>query len=269
MVRPMVADGVFYPSDPAALKSRLQRAFIEARVPRGHATVVVAPYGSYDLMLSYIAGSLRATDISDPEFVLLLAPPDASLWDRILIPESDAFATPFGEIPVHREICRSLVAADELFTVDEVAHLQNHSIEVFLPAIHYLFGPVPIVPLLVGRLSGQKLVAAQSHLTRVTTEARNLVVGGANLSGFTDPSEADARARKLIRLVMTGPGERILENLDTLEDAPRSLSTLVLSHLLAGEECRPAVLARGTFETEFEGHVGGVVFASIAYFHGT
>ncbi|MFO8042775.1 MAG: AmmeMemoRadiSam system protein B [Alkalispirochaeta sp.] len=263
MIRAMVADGVFYNADATELKKELELAFLAAQVHRRDARAVVAPHGAYEISLPYIAESLSSAAETVPECVVIIAPPSGPTG-HVLLPESQQFETPFGTMPVDQQVCGRLVD-NETFFVDEIAHLQDHSVEVMLPALHYLFGPVPIVPILMTDLPPEHLLRVREALQGALGSRSTLVVAAANLSGFVTPLEADARARKLIRLLLTGGGSEILSRMETLENPPRSLETLVLTHLLAGENTRPEILSRGTFETDYDGDVGSVVFASIAY----
>lgn len=260
----MVADEMYYPGEPGELRRDLQRALREAPVISGGARVVIGPYGAYDLTLPYVMYALKAAARQTPAAVLLLAPPNAAS-SHVLLPESEAFATPFGTLPVALDILKHLTESSTLFELDEFAHLRDHSIETMLPAIFFLFGPVPIIPILVGALAPAKLHHAARTLAATLRDRDVLTVVSANLSGFTTPSEADARSRGIIRLLMDSPGERILETMGTLESPPRSLHPIALGHLLAGSAARPRILDRGTFETEFEGDTGSVVLAAVAY----
>ena len=265
MIRSMVADDMYYPGTPEELRHRLQRALAGAAGAAGTARVVVGPYGAYDLTLDYTMEALRAATRRTPERVVILAPPHASMPGRVLVPESDLFATPFGALPVDHEFLLELIDSSTLFTRDEFSHLRDHSIETMLPPLHYLFGPIPIVPILVGALSPALLRHAARILEATLASEDSLIVISANLSGFTTSLEADARARRMIRLMMNSPGEAILEAMETLEDRPRSLWPIVVGHLLAGECSRPVIVNRGTFDTEYDGDTGSVVFASIVY----
>lgn len=263
MMRAMVADGVFYTADAATLKEELTHAFRVVSVQRRDARVVVAPHGAYEFSLPYVAASLSSAAESAPDCVVVIAPPSGA-GGKVRLPESQAFETPFGPIPVDQNACTALVDG-HLFFTDEIAHLKDHSVEVMLPALYHVFGPVPIIPLLVGELNSNELLRVRDALHDTLAGRSSLVVAAANLSGFVSPLEADARARKLVRLLLTGGGRAILSRMDTLENPPRSLATLVVAHLLAGENTRPELLGRGTFETDFDGAVGSVVFASLAY----
>lgn len=261
----MVGEDIYYPGDPDILRRQLQTTFLETNTLSENAPVVVAPYGAYSHSAAYIAGALKAAGSATPEIVIVLAPPHSTTTGMVLLPESDRFETPFGELPVAMSLLEQLKSSCRYFVDDEIAHLQNHSIEVLLPAIHYHFGTVPIVPLLVSQLSRDQILPVTDALVAIAGDRTSRVIVSANLSGFTTPTEADAVSRKLIRLLMTAPGRGIVDSIATFEAPPRSMWPLVVGHIFAGVHTRPQILKRGTFDTEYEGDVGSVVFSSIAY----
>lgn len=265
MIRSMVADEMYYPGSPEELRRQIQHTLTTIAAPTRSSNVVVAPYGAYDLTLSYVMQALRTTVTEQPETVVLIAPPNATAPGRALLPESSGFATPFGVLPVDQPALSRLAATSSVFEIDEFAHLRDHSIETMLPPIQYLFGPVPIIPILVGTLSPGVLHQVARGLQTSLLGRRYVTVISANLSGFTTLRRADARARSIIRMLFNSPGETVLATMETLEDPPRSLYPIILGHLLAGTPTRPSILMRGTFETEYEGDTGSVVFAAIAY----
>jgi AmmeMemoRadiSam system protein B len=261
----MVGDGIYYPGDPVELRRSLQTAFRINETIGFNSGVVVAPFGAYRHCLPYLVSSLKATGPTKPKRVILLAPAHSDDAGVILVPEADTFETPFGALPVATGILGELTRSCRHFVPDEIAHLQNHTLEVLLPAVHYHYGTVPIVPLLVTRLGIEQLTPITDAIAMIRDEVPTQILIGANLSSFTTPAEADAEARKLVRLVMTAPGPGIIDTIPTLEDAPRSTWPLAVGHILAGYYARPHILSRGSFDTEYEGAVGTVVFSSIAY----
>ena len=268
MIRTTVGEGIYFPEDSDILRRDVQTAFRESSVLSEDATVSVAPFGAFRHSLPYIASSLKAMGPQKPDAIVILAPPDTLRPGNILLPESDSFATPLGLIPVDTAALKLLQRRCRYFVDDEIAHLQNHSIEVLLPPIQYYYGNTPIVPLLVPRLTTDQLIPAGDAIMSVMAHRNIRVLVGANLSGFAAPREADATARKMIRLLMTAPGSAVAHNITTFEEPPRSLWPLALGHILAGSTTRPHILSYGNFETEYEGDLGTVVFASIAYIRG-
>lgn len=266
MIRDMVVDNIFYPGDPEDLRPLMQRALHATGGPAARARVAVVPFGAFEFTLQPIMAGLRAVHALRPKTIFVLAPPTTDLGAVIALPESDAFATPFGALPVAVDaVADVLDRCGRVSEVDEIAHLRDSSIESVLPAIHYLWGPIPIVPILVGELEPASLQDVAEGLDDICRRYDGAVVGAANLSGFVQPDEARERARKVMRLLLGSRGADILPRLETFEDAPRSLQTIALTHTLAGSQARPELLGRATFETDVDGETGRVVFASIAY----
>ncbi len=265
MVRATIGEDIYYSGDPETLRAMLQRAILDSDTPPGVARVVIAPFGGYQFTLPYLGISMRACSLNRPEVVYVIAPPDTDGVTDALLPESSSFATPFGELPVDVETSAQLTGTAAGFRIDEFAHLANHSVELLLPPIHYLFGPVPIVPILLGRVPPHRLGDVAHEIKKSMRDRSTITVLGANLSGFASIEETDGRSRQIVRLLMTSPGERILENIATMERPVRSLATIAVGHILAGRNARPSVLARGIFDTEYEGDTGSVALASIAY----
>src|SRR5690606_28036040 len=100
-----------------------------------------------------------------------------------------AWRTPLGELPVDVDTCRRLVAEGVAVEAD-AAHAPEHSIEVHLPFLAAVLGPVPIVPLVVGRCPARAVAEA---LRRAWDDESTLVVVSSDLSHYL--GEAEARAR--------------------------------------------------------------------------
>lgn len=265
MIREMVGEEIYYPGDPDVLRPMLQRAILDSDTQPAAARVVIAPFGGYRFTLPYLGMSMRACSLARPEVAIVLAPPNDDDTAQALLPEAEAFATPFGTLPVEKELAGHLARISDLFEYDEFAHLANHSIELLLPPLHYLFGPIPIVPILLGRVDIDRIPDIAEAIAAASKSVSTITILGANLSGFASLEESDGRSRQIVRLLMTSPGRSIIDNIKTMENPVRSLSTIAVGHILAGDEARPSVLARGIFDTEYDGDTGSVALASIAY----
>lgn len=263
----MVAEGLYYPGNRKELASQIRHVLAGCTAVPGSSVVVVGPYGSYDITLPYLVPAFRAA-VAKPDVLLILAPPstlEGAHNPPVLLPESDSFATPLGTMPVETAIHEQLLARGDLFALDEYAHLRDHSIEIMLPILHYLYGATPIIPLLVGAMDGRSLEQIAGILRTTLAGRRALTVVSANFSGFTTPREADCRSRQIMRILLDTPGTAALEPLEMMHDPPRSIWPIMVGHLLAPGGTRPEVLQRGAFETEYDDDTGSVIFAAIAY----
>ena len=265
MTRDTIGADIYYPSDPGTLRSNIQAAVAAAGVTGSDAKVIVAPNGGYELSLPYLGAALRACSRVEPEFAVVLAPPSGTAAARIMLPQSDSFTTPLGPMPVEKTMLAKIRAVCPEADYDEIAHLGDHSIEVQLPGLRYLYGPIPIVPLLIGELAPHAIARTARCIAAEAGDRVFLTVVSGNLSGFVDPKTAKIRARATVRLILDSPGEEILPKLRTMSERPRSTWPLVLGHCLAADT-RPVVLGRDLFEIDVDSGVGCVAFGSVAYF---
>jgi AmmeMemoRadiSam system protein B len=103
---------------------------------------------------------------------VLIGPAHYVPVDGIAAPSYQAFATPLGEMPIDTGAVADL-AAGAFVTIDDAPHAPEHAIEVELPFLQMLFGPLPILPLLFGATSPDAVAAV---LAETWTEHTLLVV---------------------------------------------------------------------------------------------
>ena len=88
-----------------------------------------------------------------------------SLWSGA------AWSTPFGEIEINKELARGLLG--EVIKADEDAHIHEHSIEVQVPWLQYLYEKVKIVPI---TMLAQDIETARAVGKAIAQEGDNLII---------------------------------------------------------------------------------------------
>ena len=88
-----------------------------------------------------------------------------SLWSGA------AWSTPFGEIEINKELARGLLG--EVIKADEGAHIHEHSIEVQVPWLQYLYEKVKIVPI---TMLAQDIETARAVGKAIAQEGDNLII---------------------------------------------------------------------------------------------
>jgi MEMO1 family protein len=154
-VRPAAVAGSFYPSDPAALR-RTVAAHLAAGAPAAHETdehspkALIAPHAGYRYSGPIAATAYRtlARARGAVERVLLAGPAHFVPVSGVALSGADAFATPVGPVLIDAAARERLTVAGAV--VDDAAHVGEHSLEVHLPFLIEVLGPVAVLPLLVG-----------------------------------------------------------------------------------------------------------------------
>jgi hypothetical protein len=202
-VREPAVAGLFYPSDARQLRDAVAGHVEAAPVPDPpvDARALIAPHAGYRYSGATAGAAYRALAgrRAAVERVVLAGPAHRVAVGGVGVGVSTARAwrTPLGEVPVDVDACRDLVAAGVAVEADD-AHAPEHSLEVHLPFLLEVLGPVTIVPVVVGRCPPR---AVADMLDRVWDGEGTLVVVSSDLSHYLDDATArrrDARTRLAI-----------------------------------------------------------------------
>jgi AmmeMemoRadiSam system protein B len=188
LVRSPAVAGTFYPADPDVLgdwlRSAVRRAGQRSQEPASRPRAIIAPHAGY-LYSGHVAAAAYSTLTGDGaplDRVVLLGPAHLAPVVTVAASSAEGFATPLGLAPTDTRLRDALVQAG-LVTVDDAAHLSEHSLEVQLPFLQLLLGGVPVVPLLVGSFDSSAVVRV---LDRLWEDPATLVVVSTDLSHYHD-----------------------------------------------------------------------------------
>ncbi|NOX44865.1 MAG: AmmeMemoRadiSam system protein B [Caldiserica bacterium] len=152
---PAVA-GTFYPGTREALEHELRELFgarPEELLPGEQALPgplgLVLPHAGYMYSGAVAAAGCRAAArYGRPTVVLIFGTNHTGYGGPITVGTPEPWATPLGEVPVAEDLLREMEGLPGVVR-DPRAFAREHSVEVQLPFIQYLFGPVPFVPVVV------------------------------------------------------------------------------------------------------------------------
>jgi len=164
--------GTFYQKDPEKLRAEIDALVASAKeyTLLGNVRGVLSPVAGYAYSGRAAAAAFCALK-SNPMIkrVVLTANSPAGVFNGVALSDHEFFETPLGVVPIHREACARL-ALNPLFQGLSDAHNKEHRIEVQLPFVQRVLGPVPVVPLLVGDVNEKDVVDITSTLEEVFTE---------------------------------------------------------------------------------------------------
>jgi len=149
-VREPVVAGTFYESDPQKLKKRIEWCFLH---PLGPNSLPESPPGDMRTLIAaqvphagYIYSGPAAAHVyyalhqdGKPETFIILGPNHTGLGMPVSVYTKGAWRTPLGTIRIDEEVASRLVKKDPL-EEDHLAHSGEHSIEVQLPFLQFIFG---------------------------------------------------------------------------------------------------------------------------------
>ena len=158
-VRPAAAAGRFYPKSPAELRRVVNELLAEVPPSDEPAPkALIAPHAGY-LYSGPIAASAYARLKPARELVrrvVLVGPAHFVPFDGLAASSADAFATPLGIVRVDAEAIDSLAGLPQVAVLD-IAHAQEHSLEVHLPFLQTVLEDFSLVPLVVGEATAEQV----------------------------------------------------------------------------------------------------------------
>ncbi len=210
-VRPPAVAGFFYPGDAAELRDTVNTLISAAApTPLPPTLSYIVPHAGYVYSGGVAAvayGHLRRSGLR-PKRIVIIGPSHRVYLQGIAIPDSGAFATPLGEIPLDTRAKRALLKRGDVILSD-APHAQEHSLEVQLPFLQVIFGAFELVPLVVGAAEPSYVAAV---LDDVAHDADTLLLASSDMSHYLSYEEArrvdaDTNAR-ILRFSNTLSGEQ-------------------------------------------------------------
>jgi AmmeMemoRadiSam system protein B len=145
-MRQTTVAGQFYPLNPKALKKELSRCFRDIDVEQKNIIGAVAPHAGYTYS-GAIAAQVYASMPKADTYIFF--GPNHTGYGTAVALSQEKWITPLGEVEVDTELGQLLVGS--IIDFDEIAHRFEHSIEVQIPFLQYMFGSdFKILPICMG-----------------------------------------------------------------------------------------------------------------------
>jgi AmmeMemoRadiSam system protein B len=205
-VRPPAVSGLFYPADPRSLAVAVD-GYVAAAAPAATAApkAMIVPHAGFVYSGSVAGTGYAAVAPFAPaiERVLLLGPAHRVAVAGVAVPSTDGFATPLGTVAVDTA-ARATALAVPGVVVDDLAHRDEHSLEVQLPFLQRVLGDVAVLPLVVSSTA-----VAAAVLEALWGGPETLVVVSSDLSHYEDYASAAAHDRATVEAIVRGDDDGI------------------------------------------------------------
>jgi AmmeMemoRadiSam system protein B len=198
---PAVA-GRFYPDNPEELTA-LIREFakpLPGQKP-AHAMACLVPHAGYRFS-GHVAGAVFSR-IAVPRKILILGVRHFPRGEPVAIISTGAWSTPLGDVPVDEVLASALKNEYRIFREDAVAHSREHSLEVQLPFLQVLAPGFSFVPIALGTVRLDDLVAVGEALARVLAANPELfLLTTSDLNHYEDDATTRLKDQKAIDQIL-------------------------------------------------------------------
>lgn len=157
------AAGSFYPGQKEKLRQQLEQLF--KGLPKEEKTeCVIAPHAGYPYSGKTAAYSFNA--LQENKCFVILSPSHTGLGPEISVSDADEWATPIGSAPIDAKLRQRLLERLEI-QADDLAHIEEHSIEVQLPFLQFLFKGGRILPITIAEHGLERLKELGKALSEI------------------------------------------------------------------------------------------------------
>jgi MEMO1 family protein len=203
MLRLPAVSGRFYPSDPTELTALIRKytTAIRAEMPI-HAKACLVPHAGY-VYSGHVAGAVYAR-ITIPQKILILGVRHYPRGENAAILSSGAWRTPLGDAVIDEALAGALRAACPQLREDSVAHSSEHSLEVQIPFLQVLQPWFTFVPVALGSVRFEDLVAVGEAIGRVLAASSEeiLFVTTSDLNHYENDATTRVKDRKAIERIL-------------------------------------------------------------------
>jgi AmmeMemoRadiSam system protein B len=203
MLRLPAVSGRFYPSHPTELTA-LIREFTKTD---GNATLVrvkacLVPHAGY-VYSGHVAGAVYAR-IAVPKKIVILGVRHYPRGENAAILSSGAWRTPLGDAAIDQALAEALRAVCPLLREDSVVHSSEHSLEVQIPFLQVLQPGFTFVPVALGTLRFEDLVAVGEAIGRVLAASTEeiLLVTTSDLNHYENDATTRLKDKKAIEQIL-------------------------------------------------------------------
>ncbi len=214
MNREAILKGSFYPKEKTEILLQLKNFFSKTKTTK-KTNYIISPHAGITYSGQTAAHSISL--LNKPETIAILSPNHTGYEEDISVYPKGKWTTPLRETEVDSEFAEKLTKNFPKARKDETAHLQEHSIEVQLIFLQYLFKNFKIVPITLmteNPVHLQKLAEALIK-TEKETGKKLSIIASSDFSHYLSEEKAkekDFKAIKLIKEMDTKGFHELVEN---------------------------------------------------------
>jgi MEMO1 family protein len=225
--RPQVA-AKFYEGDAEALKAQISSCFLNSfgpkKIPRVNFHMhprnivgLICPHAGY-LYSGPVAASAYYQLAIDgkPDTVVLLGPNHTGYGSALSIVREGIWRTPLGDVEVDSGLADAILRETGIVDVDELAHRYEHSLEVQLPFLQFLYGSAfKIVPISYLMQDYDSAVEVGRALTEALDATNTVVIASSDMTHYEPAKAAATKDQAALKAVTDMDAKRFYETVET------------------------------------------------------
>jgi Predicted dioxygenase len=138
-----------------------------------------------------------------PDTVVLLGPNHTGYGSALALMREGTWQTPLGNVEIDTALADAIRAETNVLDVDDVAHKYEHSLEVQLPFLQYLYGNAfKIVPIAFLMQDYESAVEIGRALTEALDGTNSVVIASSDMTHYEPAKAAKAKDEAALKQVL-------------------------------------------------------------------
>ena len=274
--------GAFYSATPESLKNQIRGCFLSKLGPnllppadkKGPRSIVAAvcPHAGYMYSGPTAAHSYYnlAAD-GKPKRIVIIGPNHTGMGSPVSLMSEGSWKTPLGSVSVDRELALRILQKSKTIDDNEEAHLMEHSVEVQLPFLQFIYGDFDFVPLCMMLQDLRTSVDVGKSIGEACAGEDVVIIASSDFTHYEPQEKAAHKDRLAIDAILELDPEKLLTTVRdqniTMCGAGPIASALIAAKKLGAKSAR---LASYSTSGDVVGDYGAVVgYASIILLRNT
>jgi AmmeMemoRadiSam system protein B len=243
-VRRPTQAGTFYAGDAESLRAQIESCFLHpfgpGKLPKvdvhGPRRLVglVCPHAGYMYSGPVAANAFYELALDGkPDTIVILGPNHTGYGSALAVMDEGVWRTPLGDVEVDTLVAQEILQETRLVDVDELAHKFEHSVEVQLPFLQYLYGNkfkfVPVCFQLQDFASADEVGNA---LVEVLSERNALIIASSDMTHYepqANANEKDLAALEAVKAMDAKKFVSIVEERNVTACGYGPIATLIIA----------------------------------------
>jgi AmmeMemoRadiSam system protein B len=151
-----------------------------------------------------------------PDTVIILGPNHTGYGSSLSLMREGIWQTPLGNVEIDTELADIILSKTDIIDIDETAHKFEHSIEVQLPFIQYLYGNktkfIPICFLTQDYASATEIGNA---LIEALDTRNTVVIASSDMTHYEPAKQAEKKDQQALNEITTLNAHRFYKTVET------------------------------------------------------
>jgi len=205
--------GVFYSNSKDSLIAEIEQCFTHrlgpGRIPKPSAkgprriVGVLSPHAGYMYSGPIAAFSYKAlAEDGEPRTAVILGPNHTGMGSGVSIMTEGMWETPIGTVKIDSETAKAIADSSDIIDVDDEAHLLEHSIEVQIPFLQYLYdGRIEIVPICMMMQDMDTSIEVGTAIFEASKERDIIVIASSDMTHYEPQRSAERKDKIALKMI--------------------------------------------------------------------